>query len=87
MPGHEDKYITKLLFGFGGLIAGIMLILYACFERTKYDDWYGWGVGASFLICLGSYFLLQAFVHKIKADFSRRQRVRQQQKTHVDDQA
>jgi hypothetical protein len=81
MASHEDKYVTRLLLGFGGIIAGVMAILYACFERMKYDDWYFWGAAASFLFCYGVYTLLQAFVHKIKADFSRRQRVRQMQKT------
>jgi hypothetical protein len=78
MPSHEDRYISKLLMGFGALIAGVMTIFYACFERLRYDDWYYWGLGASILFCLGSYLLLQAFVHKIKADFSRRQKSREQ---------
>ena len=81
MSNHEEKYISTLLGGFGAIIAGIMAILYACFERTKYDDWYAWGVFASVLFCGGVYFLLNAFVHKVKADLIRRQKIRLQQKS------
>ena len=81
MSGHEEKYITKLLMGFGAIIAGVMTILFACFERTKEDDWYGWGLVASVFLCGGVYFLLNAFVHKVKADLIRRQKIRQQQKS------
>jgi hypothetical protein len=81
MPSHEDKYISNLLSGFGSVIAGVMVIFYACFERVRYDDWYFWGLAASALLCLGSYLMLQAFVHKIKADLSRRQKMRQQYKS------
>ena len=79
MSRHEDKYITKLLLGFSAIIAGVLIICYACFERTKYDDWYFWGILSALLICFGVYFLLGAFVHKIKSDLIRRQKVRQQQ--------
>lgn len=74
MASHSDKFITKLLLGFAAVIAGIFVIVYACFERVKYDDWYGWGLVASVLMCLGLYLLLSAFVHKIKSDSLRRQK-------------
>ena len=81
MASHEEKYISKLLAGFGAVIAGVMAILYACFERTKQDDWYFWGVVSSLFFCLGFYFMLNAFVHKVKADMIRKQRSRQHQKS------
>jgi uncharacterized membrane protein HdeD (DUF308 family) len=81
MPGHEEKYISKLLLGFGLIIAGVMSILYACFERSKHDDWYVWGVVSSLLLGGGVYFMLSGFVHKVKADLIRRQKIRNQQKT------
>lgn len=80
MPSHEDKYISKLLFGFGAIIAAVMAIMYACFERTKHDDWYFWGVVVSLLLCLGVYLVSSAFVHKTKADLIRKQKLRQMQK-------
>ena len=80
MPSHEDKYISKLLFGFGAVIAGVMAIMYACFERTKDDDWYFWGIVASLLLCTGIYLIAGAFVHKTKSDLIRKQKMRHQQK-------
>ena len=74
MASHADKFLTKLLFGFALVITSVFVIVFACFERVKYDDWYGWGLVASVLICLGLYLLLSAFVHKMKSDFGRKQR-------------
>jgi uncharacterized membrane protein HdeD (DUF308 family) len=82
---HQEKYITKLLFGFTFITAGILLILYAAFERTRQEDWYFWGVIASVLVNGGLYFLLTAFVHKVKSDLIRKQKSREQQKTFIAD--
>ena len=79
MASHTDKFLTKLLFGFAAVIASVFIIVYACFERVKYDDWYGWGLVASVLLCSGLYLLLSAFVHKMKSDFSKRQRSKELQ--------
>jgi len=81
MPSHSDKYLTKLLLGFGCLIGCMMSILFATFERVKKDDWYFWGAVASLLLCGGVYLLMEAFVHKMKSDLSKRQKIRQQQRT------
>ena len=82
---HQEKYITKLLFGFTFITTGILLILYAAFERTREEDWYFWGIVASVLINGGLYFLLTAFVHKVKSDLIKRQKMREQQKTFTAD--
>ncbi|HKB43502.1 MAG TPA: hypothetical protein VKC90_03905 [Chitinophagaceae bacterium] len=82
---HQEKYITKLLFGFTFITAGILLILYAAFERTRQEDWYFWGIVASVLVNAGLYFLLTAFVHKVKSDLIKRQKMREQQKTFTAD--
>jgi uncharacterized membrane protein len=79
MASHADKFLTKLLLGFAAVIASIFVIVFACFERVKYDDWYGWGLVASALMCIGLYLLLSAFVHKIKADFLKRQKSKELQ--------
>jgi uncharacterized membrane protein len=79
MSSHSDKFLTKLLLGFAAVIASVFVIIYACFERVKYDDWYGWGLVASALLCIGLYLLLTAFIHKIKADFSRKQKSKELQ--------
>ncbi len=81
MPNHEEKFISKILFGFSALIASVLVILYACFERTQYDDWYFWGIIAAVLLCLGVYLMLSGFVHKVKSDLIRKQKVRQMQKS------
>ena len=85
MSSHADKYLSKLLFGFGAVIASIFIIIYAAFERTKTGDWYFWGLVASVLMCIGLYLMLGAFVHKVKADFSRRQNLRKQQQASPSD--
>ena len=84
---HYDRYFAKLLIGFASVIASILLIFYAMFEISKRQDkdWYFWAIVAAFLMCTGIYFSLSAFVHKIKSDFSRRQKQREQQKTVTND--
>jgi uncharacterized membrane protein HdeD (DUF308 family) len=82
---HQEKYISKLLFGFAFIIAGIMVILYAAFERTKNEDWYFWGIVVSVLIIIGLVFLLNAFVHKVKSDLIKKQRSKEQHKTFATD--
>jgi ABC-type nickel/cobalt efflux system permease component RcnA len=79
MASHADKFLTKLLFGFAAISASIFVIVFACFERVKYDDWYGWGLVASALMCTGIFLSLSAFVHKVKADFMRRQKSKELQ--------
>jgi phosphotransferase system glucose/maltose/N-acetylglucosamine-specific IIC component len=82
---HQEKFITKLLTGFAFVTGAIMVILYASFERTHDEDWYFWGIVASLLINAGLYFLLTAFIHKVKSDFIKRQKQREQQKTFTTD--
>lgn len=77
---HKEKYLTKMLMGFVFITIGILIILYASFERAAFDDWYMWGIVASIAVNLGLYMLLQAFVHKVKSDLIKRQKVRDQQK-------
>ncbi len=78
---HKESYYVKLLFGFSSIITSILVIFYANFELSKDSDWYFWALVAAFLMCGGVYFSLQGFVHKIKSDFSRRQKHKDQQKT------
>ncbi len=82
---HQEKFITKLLSGFAFVTGGIFVILYAAFERTHDEDWYFWGIISSILINAGLYFLLNAFIHKVKSDFIKRQKQREQQKTFTPD--
>lgn len=79
---HHERYITKLLLGFASLIGSVFLTYYAVLEKaaTK-GDWYFWAIVAAFLLCGGIYFCMIAMVHKIKSDFSRRQKQRDMQRT------
>lgn len=79
---HREKYFVKLLIGFSSIIGSTLITFYAIFELPKENtDWYFWAIVAAFLMCSGIYFSLSAFVHKIKSDFSRRQKQRDAQKS------
>ena len=78
---HKESYLVKLLVGFSSIIGSMLIIFYSIFELDKDTDWYFWAIVAAFLMCGGIYFSLQAFVHKIKSEFSRRQKQREEQKT------
>ena len=82
---HKESYFVKLLIGFSSIIGSVLIIFYCIFELSKDTDWYFWAIVAAFLMCGGIYFSLQAFVHKIKSDFSRRQKQRESQKTLMSD--
>ena len=74
---HREQYFTKLLIGFASIIGSVLLIFYSIFELDKDADWYFWAIVAAFLLCCGIYFSLSAFVHKVKSDFSNRQKQRE----------
>lgn len=85
---HHERYFAKLLLGFASIIGSILVIFYSIFEVAPYNkeaDWYFWAIVAAFLMCGGIYFMLAAFVHKIKSDFSRRQKQRDAQKSTISD--
>lgn len=78
---HSERYFSKLLIGFGSLICSVLSIFYCVFEtNTEKGDWYFWAIVAAFLLCSGVYFSLSAFVHKIKSDFNRRAKQRENHK-------
>jgi hypothetical protein len=77
---HREKYFTKMIIGFASLISCVLVIFYAIFETSRKGDWYFWAIVAAFLLCGGVYFALAAFTHKIKSDFSKRQKAREEQK-------
>lgn len=82
---HKESYFLKLLIGFSSIIVSILLIFYAIFELNKDSDWYFWAIVSAFLMCGGIYFTLQAFVHKVKSEFSRRQKQREMQRSQTSD--
>ena len=77
MPtNHNGKYLSNLIITFASVTAGIFIILYAVFNKNKEGEWYFWAILSAFLINVGLYSLLNAVVHKVKADFIRKQRSR-----------
>lgn len=78
---HSESYFVKLLLGFSSILGSILIIFFAIFEINKDSDWYFWAIFSAFLMCAGIYFCLQAFVHKVKSEFTRRQKQREQQKS------
>ena len=82
---HHERYFINLLLGFSSIIGSVLITFYTIFEVSRERDWYFWAIVAAFLMCSGVYFSLYAFTHKIKSDFNRRQRQRDQQQTFLSD--
>lgn len=82
---HQEKFITKILFGIALISGGIFVILYAAFNRTAKDDWYFWGIISSVAVNTGVILIGSGYVNKTKSDLIKRQRQREQQKTFTAD--
>lgn len=73
---HTDRYFIKLALGFIFIISSVFIGFFYFFEAPNEGKWYFWATIASFFLCFGLYLLLQAVVHKVKSDFSRRAKQR-----------
>jgi len=82
---HSEKYFVQLLIGFASLIAFVFTLFYAFLEMKPGKYWYFWAGIAAFLLVAGIYFCMSAFVHKVKSDFNRRAKQREQHKTFMAD--
>lgn len=90
MPGshsnsHSEKYFAQLLIGIVSLIAFVLIIFYTFFELKSTKSWYFWAAISAFLLVTGVYFCMSAIVHKVKSDFNRRAKQREQHKTFMAD--
>jgi multisubunit Na+/H+ antiporter MnhC subunit len=83
--GHGEKYISKLLFGFGFITAAVLLFYFVVFNLPVKEDWYFWGIATAILFNIGLFLLISAAVHKMKNDMIRRQKSRETQKTFTAD--
>ena len=83
--GHGEKYVSKLLFGFGFITGAVFLILFVTFERPLKEDWYFWGIATALLFNVGLYLMVSSAVHKMKNDMIRRQKSKETQKTFTAD--
>ena len=85
MPtNHNGKYLSNLIITFATVTAGVFIIVYSVFNKTKESEWYFWAILAAFLINVGLYSLLNAVVHKVKSDFIRKQRSRDHNRSGLD---
>jgi len=82
---HGEKFVTKLLFGFGLVTAAIFLLYFIMFNKILKNDWYYLGIATAILFNLGLYMLVSAAVHKMKNDMIRRQKIKDQHKTFTAD--
>ena len=80
---HRQKYLVSLLSGLGLVSGGVLVIIYASFLKDRKDEWYIWGAVAIMLVNSGLFLLGNAFVHKVKSEFSRRQKQREMQKSNT----
>jgi hypothetical protein len=79
---HRQKYIIRLLVGMGVISGGILIIIYTSFleSQDRQREWYIWAAAAMFLVNGGLLILGSAFVHKVKSDLIRKQKMKDQQK-------
>jgi len=68
--------------GMGLVSGGILVIIYTSFLESKdrQGEWYIWAAAAMGLVNGGLYILGNAFVHKVKSDLIRKQKLKEQHK-------
>jgi succinate dehydrogenase hydrophobic anchor subunit len=73
---HEDKWIVKAIVGFSMAVWTIVSVVYVCINEASRDNWFLWSLipAAFFLTSLA--LLGSAFVHKIKADLTKRKKLK-----------
>ena len=79
---HRQKYLIRLLVGVGLVSGGILVIIYTSFLESKdrQGEWYIWAAAAMTLVNGGLLILGSAFVHKVKSDLIRKQKLKDQAK-------
>jgi hypothetical protein len=82
---HSERYFAKLIVGISALTASVFVTFLCIFEKmARQGNWYFWALFVAFLVCSGVYFSMQAIAHKIKSDFSRRAKQRENFKSKVE---
>jgi uncharacterized membrane protein HdeD (DUF308 family) len=66
--------------GFILINAGILLIMYSANKRAS-DEWLMWGIVSAAIVTSGLGILGNAYVHKVKSDLIRKQKVKEQHST------
>ena len=77
---HRQKYILNLLLGLALVSGGVMSLLYMTRLNDIQEEWYIWAITSLVLINTGLFLLGTAFVHKVKSDLIRKQKIKEQHK-------
>lgn len=70
---HDKWFVINVLLGILFIAAGIAVIVFLIFERRTETDYIFWTALPIVTITCGLFFFGNGFVHKVKADLSRRQ--------------
>jgi hypothetical protein len=71
---HEKKFFINILIGMILTSGGIASIVYSTFTKENHNDWIFWAAIPIVAINAGLLFMGSAVIHKVKADFIRRQK-------------
>lgn len=70
---HDKWFVINALLGILFIAIGIAVIIFLIFERRNETDYIFWTALPVVTITCGLFLFGNAFVHKVKADLSRRQ--------------
>lgn len=71
---HEKRFLINILIGLLFTTGGILSIIYIIFTKAHENDAIFWAAIPVVTINTGLLFIGSAIVHKVKADFIRRQK-------------
>ena len=78
MPNkHYQKWLLQMPVGFLLVGAGILVIMYSANKRAS-DEWLVWGLISVSILNAGLGLLGNAYIHKVKSDLIKKQRIREQ---------
>ena len=77
---HRQRFFIQTLIGLLLNATGIGLIYYACFTRND-SDWKFWALITAIFSSIGLLLIGNGIVHKVKADFIRKQKGRFENKS------
>jgi hypothetical protein len=81
---HERKFFTNMLIGLTFTTAGIISIVYFSHDRESQLDWIFWTFIPVIAINTGLLFISSGIVHKVKADFIRKQKQKESRSEKLD---
>jgi uncharacterized membrane protein HdeD (DUF308 family) len=82
---HEKKFFINMLIGLLFTSAGIASIVYSAMTKENRNDWIFWAAIPIVAINAGLLFISSSVVHKVKADFIRRQKQKSSKSDRIED--